>query len=124
MMKSNIEFIKKGFLEIESLLKNSVGSEFDRELLKHQVDTGRAEAYQVLEDGKQFGYTIIRQEKYDFVVCCYAGIRGQEFLEIIKKLARKNGFKRVRFHTERKGADKYLNGTGFNIRETVWDCKL
>lgn len=120
----HIEFISKRFSDIESLLKNSIGSKFDRELLKSQVDTGRAEAYQVLEDGKEFGHTIIRQEQYDFVICCYAGSEGYKFLEVVKKLAHKNGFKRIRFHTERKGFPKYLEGTGFGIRETVWDCEL
>ena len=118
------EFIKKGFLEIENHLKNSIGSKFDRELLKNQVDTGRAQAYQVLEDGQDFGYTIIRQEKHDFVMCCYAGVNGKDFLNVIKKLAVKNKFKRIRFHTERKGFPKYLEDTDFRIRETVWSCNL
>ncbi len=105
-------------------LGGTMGDDIDKALLTRQLAEGIAGAYDVRLDDKHIGSAIMRTEETDLVICCYAGKEAKKFTEKVKEIARLNGLKRVRFHTSRKGADRFLLNTDFEKMETVYGVVL
>ena len=110
--------------EFFNSLGSSIGSDIDKALLTEQLISGVAVAYDVKLNDKRIGSAIMRAETTDLVICCYAGKEAKKFTDKVKEIARLNGLKRVRFHTTRKGAGRFLNDTDFEIMETVYKVDI
>ena len=85
------------------------------------VATGQAQAYQV--DDWQSAW-VIRADGDELVVCCVIGADLEPALMAMRPMAIAQGFKSVRFHTQRKGLARLLKAWGPTFTEYVYKVRL
>lgn len=92
----------------------------DSEILKDQCERGISQCWEV---GGGDAYMLTRSDGSELVICCFEGKNIKQAAPLIVKAATENGFKSIRFHTERPALARLINQQ-FKYVETIFRMKL
>ena len=99
----------------------------DLPLLKQQVNNRIAQLWEINSDqGKSWmiSRVEINNDQQELVICCYQGCDLKRVAPVIYDSAERQGFKSIRFHTQRKGLNRLIVDLGFLPYETVYRKQL
>lgn len=97
----------------------------DRDILKAEVDAGRADIFFVSPDTWMLTrLDPVTGKAPELVVCCFRGSRAKEITRLIVERAKARGLSGVRFHTNRKGIPRMVREFGFEFVEAVYQVKF
>jgi hypothetical protein len=104
-------------------LKSGLGETLrdDEQIIRQQIDSGRAIAY-CINSGQ--AWLVIRPDGTELVIMCLKGEGARQIVASVAESAKKQGFKTMRAHTQRRGLLRMFKEFGAVEREIVIGVSL
>lgn len=104
-------------------LKSGLGETLrdDEQIIKQQIDSGEALAY-CINSGQ--AWIVLRPEDTELVIMCLKGAGARQIVANVAETAKKQGFKTMRAHTQRRGLVRMFSNMGAVEREIVIGVSL
>ncbi len=93
----------------------------DLQWMRQEVEKGIAQLWRINQGAL---WVVTRGELDELVLCCVQGKGLHDFMPFLINQARKQGFKTMRCHTDRKGLLRALQRYGVRQREVVLELTL